>query len=166
MKLGKERVLFEFDGDGKNLASPGLLESLGQALAPSVVLINEADVVEALVSGDLGEDRPLGAVGEGVAEEEAVICDGGEEGRGGGGADGGDLFGTGNLRGHGEGGGAGVGADDSVDASGIYEQTNSLEGDVGIAGSIDGEAFNRLIQDATGLIQMHDGKIKGLLAGL
>ena len=94
LKLGQEGVLVEFDGDGADPAGPGVLEGPGETLTPSVVLVDETDIVEALVAVDLGEDRPLGAVGEGVAEEEVVVFDGGEEGRGGRGADGGDLPGT------------------------------------------------------------------------
>ena len=62
LKLGQEGVLVEFDRDGADLAGPGLLESLGEALTPGVVLIYEANVVEALVAVYLGKDRPLGAI--------------------------------------------------------------------------------------------------------
>ena len=65
LKLGQEGVLIQFDGDGADLAGPGVLEGLGQALTPSVVLVDEADIVEALVVVDLGEDGPLGAVPRG-----------------------------------------------------------------------------------------------------
>ena len=122
LKLGQEGILHQFDGNGSDAAGPGVLEGLSEALPPSVVLVDEADVVEAKVSVDLSQSGPLGAVGEGGAEEEAVVLDGGEEGRSGGGADGGDPPGAGDLPGDGEGGGAGVGADDGVDAGGVDEK--------------------------------------------
>ena len=53
MQLGQEGILVQFDGDGSDLARPLVLEGLGQPLPPSVVLIDEPDVVETLIAGHL-----------------------------------------------------------------------------------------------------------------
>ena len=134
------------------MASPRILESFGETSTPRVVLIDEADVVEALIAGHLGEDRPLGTVGESGSEEEVVVLNVGKERRGGGRADGGNLPGAGDLTGDGQGGGAGVGADDGVDAYDVHELEDSFEGDFGVAGGVDGEALNGLSEDAVGLV--------------
>ena len=76
----------------------------------------------------------------------------GKKGRGGGGADGGDLLGPGDLPSNEEGGGAGVGADDGVDADDVYKLADSFEGRVGIAGGVDGETLDGLSEDAASLI--------------
>ena len=134
------------------MASPRILESFGETSTPRVVLVDEADVVEALIAGNLGEDRPLGAVGESGSEEEVVVLNEGKERRGGGRADGGNLPGAGDLTGDGQGGGAGVGADDGLDAYDVHELEDSFEGHFGVAGCVDGEALNGLSEDAVGLV--------------
>jgi len=70
------------------------------------------------------------------------------------------------LPGDGEGGGASVGADDGLDAGGVDEKEDALDGHVGVAGGIDGEAFDGLAQDAPSFVQLLDGEVEGLLSGL
>ena len=72
-QLRKEARLGRIDGDDPQLSIPGLLEGGSQPFTISIVLVDQANVIEAAAPRHLCQDRTLGGIGESRPEEVAIV---------------------------------------------------------------------------------------------
>ena len=118
---GKEAGLIAVHRDVLDGTVPGCFESTGKASPPSVVDKQQADIVEALLTRDAGEDGPLGNVGKRGSKQEIAVGDSSQFRRRGREADRGDTGWADHPCRDRQRTGAGIGADDGMHALDLDE---------------------------------------------
>ena len=156
LQLGEVGSLPLGVGDADALAAPGVEERFRQALPVGVVDVEHADVGVALIGRQLGQHGALRGVGDGAAEEEAVVVGEGDLRRGGRGGDGRDVGRAGDGLGDGEGDAAGERTDDRVRALDLDQPARLLDGARRVEPGVAGDDLHILPEDAAGVVEVLD----------
>ena len=158
LQLREEAERRGIDRDQLRRSVPGGGQRVGEALAPRIVAVDHADVVEAAIADQLRQHRRLADVGERGTEEEVVVVGNGQLRRRAH-RDLGNAGGSAHALGDGQGDGAGECADDRVDLLHFHQPSGFLNAQQRFELGVGHDQFNRFAEDAAGIVEMLDRQL-------